>query len=357
MADRVTIQDIADALGLSRNTVSKAINNTGILADATRERILQKAIELGYKQFSYVSSVAEALPQQNQLPANQGEIALFSTMFLDHSHFASTMVDKFQGEIASKGYSLTLHRVNPDHFKKMALPFSFHAERTKAIICFEIFDYKYAKMLCSLGIPVLFVDGPVEAYTNPLPADVILMNNTTGIFNLVSNLKGRGITRIGFIGEIEHCMSFMERFMAFRNAMFVHGLAIEDKFCFTSIDTDPHVGRYQPHITSLGNALSSLDELPEVFICANDFVALDTLALLRQQGYDCPKDVWLVGFDDSPGSRIMMPTLTTCHIHSQIMGYAAAHQLLTRIQQPFLNYTVTYAETEMVYRESTMGEE
>ena len=57
MSDRVTIQDIADALGLSRNTVSKAINNTGILADATREKILKKALEMGYKQFSYVSTL------------------------------------------------------------------------------------------------------------------------------------------------------------------------------------------------------------------------------------------------------------------------------------------------------------
>lgn len=44
MAGRVTIQDIADALGVSRNTVSKAINNTGILADSTREKVLKKAV-------------------------------------------------------------------------------------------------------------------------------------------------------------------------------------------------------------------------------------------------------------------------------------------------------------------------
>ena len=44
MANKVTIQDIADALGVSRNTVSKAINNTGILADATREKVLAKAV-------------------------------------------------------------------------------------------------------------------------------------------------------------------------------------------------------------------------------------------------------------------------------------------------------------------------
>ena len=49
---KVTIQDIADALGISRNTVSKAINNADGLADATREKILKKAVEMEYKQFS-----------------------------------------------------------------------------------------------------------------------------------------------------------------------------------------------------------------------------------------------------------------------------------------------------------------
>ena len=58
MKKKVTIQDIADALGISRNTVSKAINNTEGLADATRERILQKAMEMGYKQFSYLGTLS-----------------------------------------------------------------------------------------------------------------------------------------------------------------------------------------------------------------------------------------------------------------------------------------------------------
>ena len=52
MKKKVTIQDIADALGISRNTVSKAINNSEGLADATRDKILQKAVEMGYKQCS-----------------------------------------------------------------------------------------------------------------------------------------------------------------------------------------------------------------------------------------------------------------------------------------------------------------
>ena len=59
MATKVTLQDIADALGVSRNTVSKAINNTGVLAESTRQKVLEKAIEMGYKQFSYASDLSD----------------------------------------------------------------------------------------------------------------------------------------------------------------------------------------------------------------------------------------------------------------------------------------------------------
>ena len=82
---KVTIQDIADALGISRNTVSKAINNSDGLADATREKILQKAVEMGYKQFSYIQAQARlGLPSGQQ----KGEIALLIGDVIDGSQGA-----------------------------------------------------------------------------------------------------------------------------------------------------------------------------------------------------------------------------------------------------------------------------
>ena len=68
MATKVTIQDIANELQLSRNTVSKAINNTGVLADATREKILRKAAEMGYKQFAYLPLFRKTLQKQQGIP-------------------------------------------------------------------------------------------------------------------------------------------------------------------------------------------------------------------------------------------------------------------------------------------------
>ena len=350
MANKVTIQDIADALGVSRNTVSKAINNTGILADATREKVLAKAVEMGYKQFSYANSVTDILGNNTEAPKplRTGEFALFVGSFLDNSHFASPMLDKFQHEITGLGYSMTMHRVTSDNVDNLTFPASFNKERTVGIICVEMFNQSYCEMLGSLDLPILFVDAPVASYSTQLAGDILMMDNTAGIFKIVSDMKERGVTKIGFIGQANHCRSFFERYMAFRNAMYLNGLEIDEKFCLT--DVHIHGPEY---FASLFKAVSNLDELPELFICANDFVAIDIVNCLKVMNKSYPEDVMICGFDDSAESKVMTPALTTCHIHSQAIGYTAANLLLSRIEQPDLNYRTVYTETNLIYRAST----
>lgn len=350
MANKVTIQDIADALGVSRNTVSKAINNTGILADATREKVLAKAVEMGYKQFSYANSVSDIIGNTPVQPAplRTGEFALFIGNFLDNSHFASTMLDKFQHEIAHLGYSMTMHRVTPDNIANLSFPPSFSPERTVGIICVEMFDQAYCDMLGKLSLPVLYVDGPVTSFSNQLAGDLLLMDNSAGIFKLISDMKEKGITKIGFVGESNHCRSFFERYMAFRNAMYLNGLPIDERFCLNAIHS--HGTEY---FSSLFQTFSQMEELPELLICANDFVAIDIVNCLKIMNKSYPEDIKICGFDDSAESKVMTPALTTCHIHSQAMGYTAANLLLSRIEQPDLNYRTVYTETNLIYREST----
>lgn len=348
MATRVTLQDIADALGVSRNTVSKAINNTGVLAESTRQKVLNKAIEMGYKQFSYANSISDLRSPSFSTPKAGGEIALFTGSFLNNSHFASTMLDKFQHEISLLGYSLSMHRVDESNLAGLTLPLSFHQENVSAIMCIEVFHQPYCEMLCSLGLPVLMVDAPVASYWRPLSADVILMDNFSNIYTVVNDMRKRGITKIGFVGQVTHCRSFYERFVAFRDAMYINNLTVEDPYCLTEVH--PHGKDYKEY---LYRSLQEMKDFPELFICANDFVAIDLLYGLRKLGMDCPKDVKIFGFDDSPESKIMTPSLSTSHIHSQIIGYSAANLLLSRIEQPDLNYRITYTETDLIYRDST----
>ena len=348
MATKVTLQDIADALGVSRNTVSKAINNTGVLAESTRQKVLEKAIDMGYKQFSYANSVSDIKNPSFARNKASGEIALFTGGLLTNSHFASTMIDKFQNEISILGYSLTMHRVDENNLAELSLPLSFNPDNTRAIMCIEMFNHPYCEMLCNLGIPVLMVDAPVASYWKPLNADLLLMDNSSSIYTVINDLSKKGITKIGFVGQVTHCRSFYERFTAFREALYINNLEFNEKNCLSEVHS--HDSQYKDY---LYKALENMEELPELFICANDFVALDLLYGLRKMGIECPRDIKLFGFDDSPESKIMTPSLSTSHIHSQIIGYSAANLIMSRIEQPDLNYRITYTETDLIYRDST----
>lgn len=159
MSKRVTIQDIADALGISRNTVSKAINNTGSLAESTRQKILEKAIQMGYKQFSYMEMNPEIRLYKATSPST---IAFFSSGFIGDAHFASTMMDRVETELSVLNYQLNYYRVSKENLKTKTLPPSFRVEDSAAIICIEVFDYEYSKMLTELGL--IFVRKPRRTY-------------------------------------------------------------------------------------------------------------------------------------------------------------------------------------------------
>ena len=349
MATKVTIQDIASELQLSRNTVSKAINNTGVLADATREKILRKAAEMGYKQFAYLPLFQEGAAKTaglSILPSDKREIAMLTTQFLSSSHFSSTMLDRFQSEINHLHSGMTIHRISPIELKEKKLPSSLDIQRTAGIICFEVFDYDYAQMLCDLDVPLLFVDTPVMDMRPPLKADRLYMENRIEIQNAVAHMVQRGKKRISFAGDKNHCQSFFERYMAYKDAVEYFGLT-------EGLSTCAMPSGQQNYPVSLYETIRRFKTMPDAFVCANDFVAMDLVKALNELGYSVPDDIWVCGFDDSQEASYFSPHLTSIHIHEQIMGYTAANLLMTRIEEPSLNYRTVYTETNLILREST----
>ena len=327
---RVTLQDIADELGISRNTVSKAINNSDGIAAATRDKILQKAVEMGYKQFSYVNSIL-ASDEITSFPVTRQQ-----------SHFASTMLDKFQREISQAGFTMNSHRVTKENLNTMTLPFTFRKDMVKAVLCIEMFDYDYCKMICELDVPVLFVDGPVKSDGRSLPADQLYMDNTTEITRFVNDMLAAGKKRIGFVGNYNHCQSFYERYAAFRMAMLMAGVPVDERYVFCNNRAEEII-----------ETIAGLEELPDVFICANDFLAGDLVRNLFSIGKSVPDDVLVLGFDNSPESRIFRPALSTIHIHTQVMAFAAMQLLISRRHEPSLDSRIVHTETELIYRDST----
>lgn len=344
MKEKVTIQDIADALGISRNTVSKAINNSDGIAEATRDRVLKKAVEMGYKQFSYVTSLTSMKSSEKEMKTNAGEITVLTKSIIGYSHFAGSMLDKIHEEINQMGYSMSFCRVSKENIQNVTLPKTFNADRICGIICIEIFDPAYADMICDLDIPVLFVDGPVRKNERSVRADQLMMDNKTEITRFINLMISRGLKKIGFIGDSTHCQSFWERYCTYRMAM-----------SLADVDIDPRYVINDPGQTvdEVADRLDNLDEMPDAFVCANDFAALDAMQFLAQKDRKLLKKVRFLGFDDSHESRIFYPALSTVHIHSQAMAFSALHLLMTRIEEPTMEYRTIYVETNLVLRGST----
>ena len=204
-----------------------------------------------------------------------------------------------------------------------------------------MFNWDYDLMICGLDVPVLFVDGPAKLEGRNLPADQLYMENTTGIYQLTNEMLKAGKRRIGFIGNFCHCESFFERYMAFRGAMMLANEPVQEEFIIK-----------ENHAEEILPLLQKEKELPDLFICANDFVAIEAMQVLREMGKNVPDDVMIAGFDDSAESILIQPSLTTVHIHTQIMAYSAMHLLISRIENPSLDFRTAYTETYLIWRES-----
>ncbi len=339
MEKKITIQDIADALGLSRNTVSKALNNTGILAEDTRQKILEKAAEMGYRRVIYLSEPSASVKTETR------ELALITQNMPYGSHFGTYALNTFQEQISRNHYRLSMFPVRDTEIASLSLPMGFNKDKTAGILCLEMFDPEYIEMLDALDIPLLFIDTAADADMTQIKADFLLMENHLSIFHLTDTLVQNGYRRLAFAGSPEHCLSFSERYEGFLHALSVNHLEpCTTRFAGRTVFADAD---------NLREAVTQNLQLPDAFVCANDFIAIDLIRALKKHGINVPDDVRVAGFDNSAESRIIEPHLTTVDIPSSQMGYIAADMLLSRIDRPETPYRITHVRTTLKFRAST----
>ncbi|MBR3560078.1 MAG: LacI family DNA-binding transcriptional regulator [Oscillospiraceae bacterium] len=339
---KVTMQDIADACGLSRNTVSKVFNGRGAVPPATQQRILQKAEELGYRQ------AYKSVPKQMTSTDYSKSIALLTQRMPENYHFGTIFLPYFTQTLSRFGYTLMMYEISGEETERRVLPAHLNLAQTAGILCMELFDRQYQDMICSLGIPALFMDMFANAGTVPPKCDVLYMENVASTVSLTKHVIAQGARRLGFVGDINHCNSFYERWMGFRAALEESGLALERSLCILADDREPY---HDPEW--LGSKLREMPVMPDAFVCANDFLAIHMLAALKRLSLSVPNDVMLTGFDGLPQSGMTDPAITTAEIPSIDIARLAADILAGRIQNPERPCRITYVQTTPVWRAST----
>ncbi|MDE7243146.1 MAG: substrate-binding domain-containing protein, partial [Oscillospiraceae bacterium] len=124
-------------------------------------------------------------------------------------------------------------------------------------------------------------------------------------------------------------------------------IPLNKRLCILEPDNSPYVNP-----AWLMERVDAMPSLPDAFICANDFLAVPLMQVLRQKNLKIPDDIMIAGFDGSIQSVIVDPPLTTVKIPSREMGYYAAGMLLERIESPDLPFRFTTVQTTPVWTRS-----
>ena len=218
MKNNVTIQDIANALGLSRNTVSKALNGKHVPVK-TRNAVISAAIEMGYKGYKLAAT--------SEGSQGHRRFVILSTRLLMNITFFISVLKGIEESLMEYDIDLVQFSItNPASFAKFKRYLS--DAKVDGIICMEFFEPDYINQLLEQGIPLVFFDFPLLDSSPRGSYDVILTESEMAVKHYCMQLiREDGCKTFGFVGDYLHCRSFYERFVGMREALFLSGLSVD----------------------------------------------------------------------------------------------------------------------------------
>lgn len=338
MEKKVTIQDIADALDLSRNTVSKALNGKPVPIK-TRNAVLNAAIEMGYKGYKLAASSAGTQSQKR--------FVILSTRLLLNINYYILVLRGMEENLLDYDVDLVQFRItNPASFSKFKHYLS--SSKVDGIICMEFFEPEYIAELLELDIALVFLDFPLYNSTLRGRYDIILPESQDVIKNFCMDMiRENNCRTFGFVGDYLHCRSFYERFTGMREALFLSSLPVDLQYSILEDDSMPYDSE------SLTKVIHNLPALPDCFVAANDSIAINLLKALKNSKISVPKDIRVIGFDNVADSRNCTPPLTSVNVNKSLLGKRIISLLLDRIANPNQSNQIIHIASKVVIRSST----
>ena len=336
---KVTMQDIADALNVSRITIWKAFNKPDTVSDALRDQIMEKALLMGYSKMPVNSDITP------QFVDSKTVSVIVSRP--DSSIFWTNIIHHIAKELSKKNINL-LYTYAPSAYRQdFFWPSYLTNGSISGIIVLNIYDNTLIKMISSLPVPKVFYDTVSSFNSNELNGDLILVEGIGSVKELTTHLIEKGCKTIGFVGDIAYARTNMDRYLGYSQAMAEAKLKIDDTFCFT--ESIP-ISEYE---STIFKYLDSLKKLPDAFVCASDFVAHFLYQYFDKHGIKVPDDIMICGFDRTTEYSNVADKLTSVHVDTSFIGKRMTRELLQRIDNPTDPFETLYIKTTTVYGEST----
>lgn len=334
---RITSQDVAQAAGVSRTTVSLVLNNVdGIkISPATRQKVLDTAAALQY----VPNAAARALVSQRARLV--GLLLSRQSRHIASDAFITQILEGLLEVFRQHDMCLLIDIVDPEHTREAYLQLA-RARRIDGILFSgPRLDDDALRLLEKESFPTVLI--------GQLPDTGLCMvdiDNFAAARMAVRHLIGLGHRRIACITNAQSSYTAsLERLEGYRAALGEARLAF-----------DPALVRYGDFTLESGHqSMRDLLDTGVDFTAA--FVASDTLALgakaaLASRGLSVPRDVALVGFDDLPMARYMDPPLTTVHLPVADLARRASEVLISLLKGEAIEKRETLLDTRLIVRES-----
>jgi Transcriptional regulators len=342
MSKKVTMQQIADYLGVSKFVVSKALSGKEGVSPATKERVIRAASQLGY--FAQRGGPARQ-EKPGQHPAGGSKPSVLVLMpgirfQTKDSVYWGRILDGISVRLEERGFGMAIiseHSID-------GLLNMFNPNGLLGMIGVGEISTSLLLEVHRCGLPMVLID-----HEDPLlPSDTVFVNNYDCMYRLTQYLLGIGHRDLLFAGNIRFSRSFFDRWNGFRDALEAHDIPLRGDNLIRLEGITGFSGQF----AAWASRCVETGALPSAVVCANDSIALDAIAAFGKLGLSVPGDVSVCGFDDIEDAHRVRPALTTVHVPKEALGRRAVDRLLERVTSPREPHEKILISGEMVYRES-----
>lgn len=328
-----TMQDLADALGVSRITVWKALTNRPGVSEHLRKQVQDTAVQMGYAQPE--RAVFSDKPRHTfSVVVSRPESSAFWMQIIHH----------IAKELAQHGINLMYTYMPTADRPGFALPASLSQDAVDGFIVLNIYDPGLLQKLARSGLPKVFLDTIPALPPKMLGGDLIILEGRACLREITGRLLDRGCRRLGFVGDVNYAQTNMDRYLGFLDAHTERGAAVDPALCMTGA-----LGLHS-HYEEISAFLQGLPALPDAFVCPSDFIAHFIRRYLTDRGVLPEQAPVLTGFDNNTEYANVAGQITTVDVDTSSLGRRLARQLIYRADFPDAPRETTYFTNRILYR-------
>lgn len=309
---RTSLKDLADKLGVSIATVSRALRNSHEVGEEMTQKVKQLAKELNYRPNPFAQSLRKEAPRV---------IGVIVPNLV--THYYAAVLDGIEDYASKLGYSVISANSHEDHERETQALDNFlnmHVEGIIACLAQDTTDYSHFEQLHKMGVPLVFF---ARCCLEDMFSQVV-GNGDMAAQEATQHMIETGSRRVAFIGGPNHLDMVRRRKHGYLEALRENRIPIDrDLVVCDKIDFD--VAR---------NATLRLlegENPPDAILAFNDIITYAAFDAIKSKGLRIPEDVAIIGFTDGDTAAFVTPRLSAIMDQAHVQGTKACQLLMKSI--------------------------